>query len=91
MAQILYLLIYLAAFVLGLAGSPLCWALALALLSAPAHLLMRWEGHRLYGLPMEDWRLPSLSLLLVGQVIIQAVLWGVARLLALLLRSLSLV
>jgi len=91
MAQAIYILVYLAAFVLGIAGGPLWGALILALLSTPLHVLQRLEGHRRYGLPMEDWTVNSLALLFLGQLIIQAVLWSVARLVVLVLRGVGLV
>ncbi len=81
MAQLLYFLPFIASFLFGLRGDPFLWALALAVVSLPLHFLMRFEGHRRFGMPIEDWRLPGLSLLVAGQFLILATLYGFARVL----------
>ncbi len=91
MAQLLYFLPFIASFVLGLRGDPFWWALALAIVSIPLHLMMRAEGHRRYAMPYEDWSLASGSLLLAGQFLILATLYGVARGLALIAGGVGLV
>ncbi len=91
MAQFLYFLPYIASFVFGLRGDPFYWALCLSLVSIPLHLMMRQEGHRRFGMPIEDWSIPSGSLLVAGQLLIHATLYGFAAVLALVGRSLGLV
>lgn len=91
MAQCLYFLPYIAAFAMGVVSLPFLWALALALVSTPLYILMRWEGHLRYGLPMEDWSPASFGLLVFGQAIIQATLYGVGTLVSLPLEGIGLV
>lgn len=91
MAQLFYFVPYIASFVFGLNGDPFVWALSLTLLSIPLHLWMRQEGHRLYSMPIEDWSVPSAGLLVAGQLLIHATLYGFARVLVFLGRGLGLV
>ncbi|GAB5470213.1 MAG: hypothetical protein Kilf2KO_32430 [Rhodospirillales bacterium] len=91
MAQFLYQLAYVATFVIGLGGGTIAWLLLLIPLSIPLHLLMRWEGHRRYHMPMEDWSPASFSLLLVGQTAIHLLLFGVGSGLGALARTFDLV
>ncbi len=91
MAQLFYFLPYIASFVFGLKGDPFFWAASLTLVSIPLHLWMRLEGHRRYGMPIEDWGVPSGTLLVFGQLLIHATLYGFARVLVLLGRGFGLV
>lgn len=91
MAQLFYFLPYITSFVFGLNGDPFFWAVALTLVSIPLHLWMRAEGHDRYGMPIEDWSLPSGSLLVFGQLLIHATLYGFARVLVVLGRGVGLV
>ncbi len=91
MAQLFYFVPYIASFAFGLNGNPFIWAVALTFVSIPLHLWMRLEGHRRFGMPVEDWSLPSAGLLVFGQFIIHATLYGVARVLVLIARGAGLV
>ncbi len=86
MAQLLYFLPYIAGFLLGLNGDPYLWALGLAFVATPLYMLMRWEGHRLHGFPLEDWSPSSLIFMILGQMILMSLLYGTARVFVLLLR-----
>ncbi len=90
MAQLLYFLPYIAGFVLGLNGDPYFWVLGLALVSTPLYILMRWEGHRLFDIPIEDWSPASMTFMLLGQMVLMSLLYGTARVIVLLLRVVGL-
>ena len=75
---------------LGLNGAPYYWALALALVSTPLYILMRWEGRKLYDFPFEDWSPASMAFMILGQMILMSLLYGSARVIVLLLRVVGL-